>query len=83
MSEQMSMGGIALPDAFVAAWREREAQTGKRSVLANADVIKDRWGKWWIVVDVDGRRHALMGRTDLEVAARDLFTMVFGTIGAP
>lgn len=86
MSEQLSLAEAPrLPAVFVDAFARRCGDAGRRTpVLACGSAYQVR-GQWWLEVIVDGREHfALLGRADLEAAAGDLFTRVFGThTGAP
>jgi len=79
VTEQLTIGGGLLPDAFRDAWRACEQGRGLPPArFARAEVLHDRWGRWWVAVEIDGRRWSLMGRPDLEAAARDLFRQVHG-----
>lgn len=80
MSEQLTLAEAPrLPAAFVDAFARICGEAGRRTpVLAAGSVIQTR-GQWWLEVIVDGREHfALLGRVDLEAAAGDLFTRLFG-----
>ena len=78
-AEQLSMTCGVLPDAFVAAFRALEARHERRRVgLAATSILRDPFGRWWLELQVDGARFALINRADLEAAAGDLFTMVHG-----
>ena len=79
MAEQLTMGGCLLPDALVVAFAAHELRAKRRpSTLSARSVIRER-GRWWIDLIVDGRAHyALLNRSDLEVAAADLYHMVHG-----
>lgn len=76
MREQLDMEVPALPDAFVARWRDLEDEAHlPRAGLCAEEVIHQRNGRVWIVVRVDGRRYALVDRADAEAAAQDLWVM--------
>jgi hypothetical protein len=83
MSQQLSLATSALPDLFVDAFRSLErAAHVREEPLAAGECLLDRFGAWWLEVRTTRGRFALMNRTDLEVAARDLFTLVHETRGA-
>lgn len=74
--EQMDIEAPALPDSFVARWRDLEDEAHlPRAGLCAEEVLTQRNGRVWIVVRVDGRRYALIDRTDAEEAALDLWVM--------
>lgn len=82
MSEQLTLTSPSLPDVFVDAFRRICSDAGVRTpTLACGSAYQVR-RQWWLEVVVDGREHfALLGRSDLEAAAGDLFTRLFGQGG--
>ncbi len=82
MSEQLTLTSPSLPDVFVDAFRRLCGEAGVRTpTLACGSAYQVR-RQWWLEVVVDGREHfALLGRSDLEAAAGDLFTRLFGQGG--
>lgn len=70
---------LQLPQAFVDAWDALERRRGVRPVIEPV-VVEQRYGRWTIVLRVDGKTHPVVHRPDLEGAARDLFTQVYGPI---
>jgi hypothetical protein len=80
MSEQLTLTSDPLPVLLVATLAAMEAKDGRRpSVLTPSTCYMCSRRRWWIDVIVDGRAHyALLGRTDLEAAAADLYHQVHG-----
>jgi hypothetical protein len=63
--------------AWTRAFRALEVEARVDNVtLTSGTVLRDPLGHWWLEVRANGRTFALMGRADLEVAARDLFEQV-------
>lgn len=79
MTRQLSFTTRELPTEFESAWTALEHQHGVRLVVDVDAVIHER-GRTTIVIRIGGRKYAVIGRADLEVAARDLFTQVYGPI---
>lgn len=67
----------ALPLDFEEAWNALERQRGKHDVVEVDTVVRDR-GRTTIALRIGGVKFAVVGRADLGVAARDLFTQVYG-----
>jgi hypothetical protein len=83
VSQQLSLGTSSLPDVFVDAFRAHERRARVREEpLSAGECLLDRFGTWWLEVKTTRGSFALMNRTDLEAAARDLYDLVHGTRGA-
>lgn len=79
-AQQTSFFNASLPDDFVRAFRALEIEACvDAATLGAGAVLRDSLGHWWLEVRANSRTFALMGRADLEVAARDLFDQVHCT----
>jgi hypothetical protein len=76
MTRELAFGDPELPPAFVDEWLRLE-----RAHKVNADVrvdsvVRVRFGVT-IALRIDGKRVAVINRSNDEAAARDLFSMAF------
>lgn len=80
MTRQPSLlSSSSLPPPFEEAWTALERLHGKHDVVEVDTVVFDR-GRTTIALRIAGKKFAVLSRSDLEVAARDLFTQVYGPI---
>lgn len=68
----------AVWQAVEAAWRKLEQLHGTRRARLKCDAVVVDGARITVCLFVDGRKHAVVGRADVDTAARDLFTQVHG-----
>ena len=78
MRKQLTFVSRELPPPFETAWSELEKQHGKHDTIVVDTVVIER-GRTTIAIRVNGVKYAVVGRDDLELAARELFHQVYGS----